>query len=387
MRITPALYPKLKFVLLAGFSELKELLKDENGFFPLPANLGFPFLPTSGAVQYIQSIQTFSITIASGSTSNTATISSVNTSNAYIAFGGQITSATAINSATARVALTSATVVTATRNTSTATTTIVSGTVVEYTSSAVVSIQSGTITVTGTSNTATISSVTTANSAVFYLGQSSSSATTGGSSVFYTDLTLTNATTVTAKTNTSLGAPGNIIGFAVIQFQAAIINNIQQFSLTTATAATSITQTITSVVTANTMIAYGNSTSAVNGYTNAIYILSLTNSTTVTLTRTGTNTSSRTINFTVIEFVSGILNSLNRGTTALTSATSNTATIGAVNTAKSFVNFCGYNSLAAAEASVEASIVLTNSTTVTSAVNTASASTTTTSWEIVEFVN
>lgn len=66
----------------------------------------------------INSVQAGTITIGSGSTSNTATITSVDTTKSFVVFNGASTSSTALNRVTARVALTNATTVTATRESS-----------------------------------------------------------------------------------------------------------------------------------------------------------------------------------------------------------------------------------------------------------------------------
>ena len=81
----------------------------------------------------IKSIQNVSITIATSSSSNTATISSVDTSKAQIAYGGVTGGgSTEIRSALVDLVLTNATTVTATRSGATTNAATAKGFVIEY---------------------------------------------------------------------------------------------------------------------------------------------------------------------------------------------------------------------------------------------------------------
>ncbi len=355
--------------------------------FSIPAYIGLGVRPTTGgATSIIVSITPISITIASGSTSNTQTITAVNTSNAALFYQGQTNSANDTNTnAWAHLVLTNGTTVTATRNASTTTTVTVKGTVVEFTSAAIQSIQAGTITMTAVgSNTATISSVTTANSICIFLGQTATSNNTTLTNAS-SGVVLTNATTVTANRGNTAG--NATVSFMIVEFKAAVLNNIQPFAKTLTTSSLSDTQTITSVNTANTLLVWGGDYSQVSAVISALYEVVLTNSTTLTFTRTGTSSTTKTINVTVLEFASSILNSMQRGTTS-NASTSATATITAVNTAKAFSNYVGFNTNAAANNYIEtnSTVELTNSTTVTSRKASAGTSTSITSWEVPEFI-
>ncbi|OWK47539.1 hypothetical protein [Fimbriiglobus ruber] len=320
----------------------------------------------------IASIQPFSIAIGSGSTSATATITTVNTSNAVVFFQGFTTAyaSSLAEFALARVALTNSTTVTATINSSGNACTVY-GTVVEFTSAAMAtSVQTGTITMSSsvTSGTATISSVTTADSSVFYLGLTTSG-TSSTQADIWTTLALTNSTTVTAAKNSNGQAV--TIGYAVVNFASGLINSVQPRSVTLTTANTSDTDTITSVVTANAMVVYaGCQVGANNAPSTFFYVPQLTGSTTVTLTRGGTSTTSRTMNYTVVEFASGVLNSVQRGTIALHNVTSNTATITSVSTSHAVANLNNFSSSLAAGDPAETfpGVALTNATTVTATV-------------------
>ena len=129
----------------------------------------------------IKSIQKVAITIASGSTSNTATISSVTTSNAILLFNGNTTTQTTdYSSGTARIELTNGTTVTAYRGASNSDTVTIYGTVIEFNTGYLNSVQSGTVALSTsqTTNTATISTVG-ANAFVIWLGTAMATSTSG----------------------------------------------------------------------------------------------------------------------------------------------------------------------------------------------------------------
>lgn len=391
-RIVKKTVVNAELAVTAVSSLWNNMLNNEDGF------IGFPVTfwgSTTPSTSYIQSIQKVAITISAGNTSGTATISSVTTANTVLIYDNFTSADTssAFGQFFAGLTLTNSTTVTATRAISASTSDmIVYCTVVEFTSSAIVSIQSGTITMASVaSNTATISSVTTANSICFFQGWTNSS-TDNFPGREYCRVTLTNSTTVTANRGTN---PANtaIAYYTVVNFNAAVVQSIQQFSTTLNTIGTSITQTISSVNTNNSIIIYGGCTvaaaSTVN-LTDIAYTIELTNSTTVTLTRIGNNNSdTRIYNYTVWELPSSVLNSsVKRGTIAMTSQTSNTATITSVNTAKSFVTWCGFRmGLSSRPAGINfPSLELTNGTTVTDRMNTSNATTNTSSYEVVEFI-
>lgn len=328
------------------------------------------------------------ITIPAGSTSNTLTISSVTTANTVLLFDGWQTDNTGSQGRELFpiIALTNSTTITATRNTSNVSFGVtVRFTVVEFKSSAITSIQSGTISngSGGTTATATITSVNTARAVTFIYGF-----TTTGASTTYTSmmnrLDLTNSTTVTSTKNASGSAL--TVGYAVVEFAAGIINSIQQRAVTLTTANTSDTDTITSVTMANTMLVYTGTSSSSNSADNSLYTLQLASATQVTLTRGSISTNTRTIGYTVVEFVSGILNSVQRGTTPMNSVNSADTTITSVNTAKSACNFCGFVAISGGTDTRWSTVKLLDATHVRCQRNTAGAVTMTPAWEIVEFV-
>lgn len=322
-----------------------------------------------GRPSYINSIQYFTITIATGVTSGTATISSVVANNAQIVWGGlnHGDSGATWDGFGIAVTLTNSTTVTATRNTAETNTVTVQGCVVEYVSLTLNSaIQYGSITLGSsvTSNTATISSVTTANAFVAYLGFNSTDSSTNGA-VNFANLTLTNSTTVTATRTT--GTNSVTVFFVVVEYAPGIVKSMQPRSVTISGTSGSTNDTITAVSLNNAFTVYGgtltNSTSSIDSMTD----IQLTASTTVALTRGYSTSISRTINYTVVEFFDGVLKSIQRQKTSMTTGTSGTSTVSSVNTTKAVVYWNGQN-INSSTATLRSALVsdsLTNATTIT----------------------
>lgn len=343
---------------------------------------------SSPSSSIIQSIQPFSITITNGNTSNTATITAVDTTKAVLFLGGfttTVTAGTAYGSSNPYVALTNATTVTATRNSSTSAVTV-RGTIVEFVSSAISSVQSGTIVLSGvTSNTATISSVDTSKSVVLWLGHITNS-TSSNVSRAWGSFVLTNATTVTFSRSVS----NNVLtgSFMVVEFASGILNSAPQVKTATATgASTTLDVTLLSTSTSNTINVLSGFT---NGYSsddmtsvNSYY--QMTSTTNVRLTRVGTTTTSRTIAFTALEFASANIQSLQRGTTTIGGGGS-TSSISAVDTAKSVYVSNWWNTAAVTIGQDDAYALgyLLDSTTVQGEKATLT-SNSTIGWEILEF--
>ena len=310
--------------------------------------LGFGVNDPITAAGIIESIQEIEFTIASGSATGTATISSVTTGNtalfvSYSSFGGkrQTNTDTTSNDVMVSVDLTNATTVTATRNTASLFIIDVVCTVVEYKAAAVDSIQQGTITVTGsnTSGTDTISSVTTSRSAVVFNGIHTTQSGSFSGNLF--DVALTDATTVTA-TRVGTASSTSTIRYVVIEFASGITDSVQEFSITiTSDVATTNTATISSVDTARSVIFPGgikNSVTAIQ-VSNDICHVQLTNATTVTITRNTATADDPAVSGTVVEFASGKLDSVQRGVATIASGSaSEDITVTSVVVAQSVVN-------------------------------------------------
>ena len=339
---------------------------------------------TGGSV--ISNIQNISITVA-GAGSNTATITSVDTTKTIILMQGFTTpsiSNSFYQGIIPRLSLTNATTVTATGGRSDATFTV--NAVVITFASGVNSIQKGTISIaSGTSATATISAVG-ANAFVIWLGSNVNGA--GGSDpIFnaYTNVVLTNSTTVTA--NISGIDSTVVVGYIVADLGSTIVNTVQPVLHTTSGAdtANSETDTITSVTTGNTILVYNGASVGNSNPSNVIWDTTLTNATTVTLTRGGTTGVATNTAYTVVQLAAGALNgSVQRGAITYSSAASGTSTISSVTTSKSFVNFTGFHTTGTTNPSIcLSSLTLTNATTVTGNLNTSG--TGATQWEVVQF--
>lgn len=166
----------------------------------------------------VQSVQRGTITIGAAATSNTATITTVDTTRSVVhllGFSATGSSGTEWRDYACRIALTNATTVTATRATATEVDSVlvVSYEVVQFNPGMIRSIQRGTIANSGT--TATISAVNMARTTLMMLGYSYD----GGSSFAawlagQPRVVLTNATTVTATS----GGTAFTVGYQVVEW-------------------------------------------------------------------------------------------------------------------------------------------------------------------------
>lgn len=297
----------------------------------------------------ISSVQKINITIAGSSASNTQTVTSVNTNTSLLVYGGQISSQTSSTDYTddlGGLTLTSATVVTFARNDASATTTITGyATLVEFASAFVKSVQYGTIAITGaaTSNTGSITSVVTTNSAVGYLGQKS--VFTGVSrAVVAARLNLTSGTVVTATKNTGGGTSDTTVYYVVIEFQSGVLNSSTQEVSTTISTGATANSTVTGVTTGNSWMIYGGQSGAYSASANGQYPARhyLAGSTTVTADE-GIN-NAVTIVSTLIEFKSAdVLVSSQRGHAdeIADNTTQKDTTITSVDVTKSFYQWLG----------------------------------------------
>lgn len=336
----------------------------------------------------IASIQPFEITIGTSATSNTATITSVDTSKSVIFYAGHTTSHTgsALREFMPRVELTNGTTVTAYRDTSSATHTVtVRGTVVEFSSSAVTSVQQGTITIASgnTTGTATITSVDTTKAVPFWLGGTVSTSTASPQVVIHR-IDLTNATTVTATRGSSSTAVVTA-GYCIVEFASSAVSSVEQRAPSFTGTGTSSTDTISSIDTSRTLLIYNGAScnsSTLNAY---LYRLELTGATEVTATRESTSSTTRVIGYTVWQLPSGVLNSLQRGTVALNNVTSNDATITSVDTTLSVCNAAGFSTGGSSAAGRFTTTKLFDATTVRGEKGATGATNSTASYEVAEF--
>lgn len=335
-----------------------------------------------------------SITIAAGSSGNTGTIPAVDTRYAAIIYNGFTTANTAAMDARLqypRLSFSDKTTISALTNTADATyARTVYYTVIEFYPWAIRSIQTGTILLNGaTSATATINSVNTSNAFVLFQGQTHSS-NTGDFNYTQGRLSLTNATTVTAEKNSAF-INALTIGYCVIEFNPGIVKSVQQVSATIAAGSASITGAINSVDTANSLLFFNgwNNASFATNDTRYIPRADLTDATTVTFTRIATASMTTPCRATVVEFHPIYIRQKQKGTTAIGSgATSNTSTITAVDTNKTFVTWNGFTDSAnhsSNPAVTYGSIEITNGTTLTARRGSSNTDTVTVGWEATEF--
>lgn len=339
---------------------------------------------------YITSVgtQQFSITIASGSLTGTATISAVG-SGAFIIWQGQNPSDTAAQTDDTLCYLTrSGTTITATRGVTGSSQTItVLGVIVDGdTTNLIKSVQTGTITITAgnTSGTATISAVTNNNTATGYLGTTIDTSQNNVNKI--SPVLSLSGTTVTATT-LSAGLGTQTIAYCITEFQGAVLNQAVQNIAYNATLAvgTSDTVTITSLNRSNSFLIYGGAGRNINEANSQQYG-QLTAATTFTTTWNTAGSVLRRFNATAVELVAGVLNqAVQRGTIALSAATSNTTTITSSVKTNGFVSWLNNSSTDTVLnlSTADFDITQTNATTLT--MTAGGSATGTGSYEVVEF--
>lgn len=155
----------------------------------------------------------------------------------------------------------------------------------------------------------------------------------------------------------------------------SMIRSVQRGTITISIAGQVQTATITAVVLSNTRLIHLGSTSADGTSTEVPYqsvSLELTNATTITATAGDTSLdAAAVVSYEVIEFWPGVIKSVQRGTIQLVGVASNTATVTAVNTAKSSLECTGFYAATAEPDRFYTKLVLTNGTTITATKNTA----------------
>jgi len=221
-----------------------------------------------------------------------------------------------------------------------------------------------TIAASSLTNTATITSVTTANTVIIWQGTTSTSSTSGAYNRAAVRLTLTNSTTVTATRENN--SDSTTINFTVVEF-ASGVNSIQAGTITVASGSASNTATI-SAVGANAFVLYlGESTAGTNGYSDSVGAVQLTNSTTVTAFAVNTAVA-KTVSYMVADLDTTVVDGVPRSfaSTFAGSTTSDATTITSVDTTRSVV-FPNGNVPAATQVADRCQYVLTltNATTVT----------------------
>jgi hypothetical protein len=216
--------------------------------------------------------------------------------------------------------------------------------VVEWETGIVDSVQYGTIAMTAVStNTGAISSVTTTDSALTFLGSLNNYTGTAHERAWCAG-SITSATQVTAVRGAATS--NATLGFCVTEFASGILDqNTEQFNILVAAASTSNTATITSSTEANTMCFYGGlSNTSANANSGKFSYLQQTSDTQFTATRSDTTNSSTNYG-TAVKFKSADIVGRNEGTSVVaTTQTIQNNTISSVDTAKTIAVCIGLSS-------------------------------------------
>lgn len=273
----------------------------------------------------VQSIQHAVITIAAGATVGTATIEPVNTAKTSLHWGNQRSAEATLNPAEdlARVTLTDATTITATRNTANASDScIIAVDAVQWQPWAVTNVIYDTVTSSaGTQADKAISSVNTGRSVCIYLGQSTDRTLYN---VIRDSLTIFLQSSTNVRLNRGSFTAGDNItaGFCVIEFADGVLKSLSTQETTIAGGATTGTTTIGAVDTSKTCLIYGSWRQAVLGVDDKRHwpYAELTNGTTITATRNTLHaTSTSIIRTTALEFNPEWIKGNSRAATTITS--------------------------------------------------------------------
>lgn len=296
----------------------------------------------------ITSVQQITITL--NSTSNTTIISSVDTSKSVVFLGGYEDanpSGIDINENQVRVDLQSGTLARARRENDAGTDITVFCTVVEL-DELVTSVEQGEITLTSSlTGNATVTSVDLTRALVLYQGLTSTETSNNWNQALgRVGLTSpTNVQAVRSVTDDSM-----TINFTVIEFPASAVNFLEQTTISITATNLSNTDTHTAVDLSNSMLFHGGwefTGTTSDTRPDAICRLEQTSTTVITATRAD-NEGTCEVNYTLLEFIPGILESTARNTFTLPNSFS-TGTTGTGNTVDldfAFVTELGASSLA-----------------------------------------
>jgi len=314
---------------------------------------------TTGFTSLINSIQRVEIQLTGNILVGSASITPVNRANSAIIMSqsplGSHTIATEDEDQSTSTMLTvefsSDSQVIATRN-SLPFTCVVSASawVVEFNSSKITSIQTGSLTIaaSNTENTTTLSTAIDKTKAIILNNGSRGLGNNAAADHAYCSQIITLVDSTTVRGNRGLSSANtSTCKFTVVEFASGVLNSApQQVTVTGSAGGADQTVTISSVDTSQS-ICFPRGLmfldSLVQSNADCVYSV-LTNSTTITGTH---NTAGATgaISETVTEFVSGSIKSIQRGTVTLpnTATTSVNATVNAINTSKSILLLHGSN--------------------------------------------
>ena len=228
---------------------------------------------------------------------------------------------------------------------------------------------------TDTTVAAAVSAVITARTVPFSAG-SRVGDTTGNQKELYFTSTLASTTSLSStRSSTTTYTTDVIAATQLVQFPDDMVESIQMGTISLTGTTASNTATITSVNTARSVVVLIGLNSGSGNHHNIFHTLDLTNATTVTATAATTVTSStRSVQYAVIQFKAGVVNSIQKVTPSLgVTDTSATSTITAVNRGRSILFPGGMRKTAGTTSTANfnfCTLDLTNTTTVTFARNT-----------------
>jgi hypothetical protein len=293
----------------------------------------------------IESIQSFTITINSGTNSTATLITSVNTDNSVILYNGftaTSTSETAYNKFFPEIVLTNSTTVTANLGSTVDGTVVVKGYVVEFKSSALEqSVQTGRVEIASTTGSATLSSaVDQNNSVILYAGSIQDEATTTGAAKSLSTLHFTANTSIQGTKGANSSSSQIRTRFYVLSFASGIIDKLQAISASNAAQSQDVTLNSSVDTTKSALFFSGILTDSDNlNRRKSAYILDADNVRAVA----GATTSTQNFRGYACEFLQGVSLVQHGSITIALDATSNTATLSTpVDTAKSFIIFTGW---------------------------------------------
>lgn len=209
----------------------------------------------------INNIQRGSTALSSAQTSNTTSVTSVTTTNSAVQYNGCITAGTglAITAYQCAAALTAATTITGSRGATGSVADTLYWTLAEFASGVLnSSTQSASFSVTGTGS-ATISSVATAQTMLWYGGNTSASGTGSWANNVYN--TLASSTSISGvSANTPVGA--TTIKVTAVEYKSTDVQSVNRGTTTIASGTSQTDTTISAITIANTDLSHVGSTAS-----------------------------------------------------------------------------------------------------------------------------
>lgn len=296
----------------------------------------------------IKSITNYTITLTSGSTSTTQSLSpAVDKTHAYAYLNGWRSLDTSFLhiDCMPRIELTDNNTVTVSINTANGSADIVVEVqVVHWAKWAVHQVYHNTISLpAATSSVADtfLNSITfdSTRAAIIYLGATSSHSSQAiSSSRALVNMTSSQTAAVRRATTGDV-----VVGYAVIMFKAACVRRVLRQTSFTATSGTGNTKSIAAVDTNASVVAFGGFNSS-SGFQNGMPRLVLTDATTLTMTRGASNSDTLEVGSNVIEFQPNLIRQKISGETTVATTTSETnVTIPAATLAKTLLHMSGFS--------------------------------------------